>query len=352
MSRPTASSSPSAATATIRGFVPGSYVRLLYDYLQAEGVDSLALLGASAAEHTRAASEQGRCPVRIWKQLLEHAASQLGDPLLGVHLGSRITPAHFGVMGYVLLSCANLGAALQRMRAYQRLLYDVNPLRTRIDDGSLVLEWGTENGRPGALVDETAITALVQFARDITARRIEVRQVCFVNPAPAQVQPYVDYYGCAVRFGEPLSSVRLPLTALALPLRKPDAALLAVLERQAQALLAELPDADDFEQAVRSCIARLLREGEPMLPRVAAELHTSPRSLHRRLEKAGLNFHRLREDTRRRLAEDYLRDARLQLVEIAQLLGYSEQSTFNRAFRRWTGTTPRAYRRGTAAATD
>lgn len=331
---------PSSSASRLRGYVPASYVQLLYAHLHDCGIDAPALLGAAPP-----AGALVRTPVAQWKQWLERAAQTLGDAELGLKLGRRITPAHLGVMGYVLLSTPNLGASLERLQHYQRLLYDVNPLRLHQQDDCLVLEWGTENGRPGALVDETAITALVQFARDITAQPLPMRAVQFVNPEPARIDAYVQYFGCRVVFDAPVTRVSLPLAALALPLRQPDAALLAVLEAQALALLAQLPEDASWVARVRECILRLSRSGEPSLPQVARALHTSPRSLHRRLDEAGLNFLKLREDTRRRLAEEYLLDARLRLAEIADLLGYAEQSAFQRAFRRWTGTTPAAWRK-------
>ncbi|WP_231878957.1 AraC family transcriptional regulator [Collimonas arenae] len=326
----------------LRGVVPSTYVRLLYEYLARQGVDADALLGETAPE----AADRGlvRYPVERWRTLLRRAADHLGDPLLGLHLGQTATPAHFGVMGYVLLACPQLGAALTRMQQYQRLLYDVNPMRSSIQGSDLLLEWGVDNGRPGALVDECAIAALLQFARNATGCRNIAAEVCFVNPAPADAGPYRDWFGCPVLFDREATTVRIPLALLALPLRQPDAILMRVLEQQADALLAELPPTDDFEQAVRRCVARLIRSGEPELERVANELHVSPRTLHRRLEAGGTNFRMLREDIRQRLAEHYLADPRLQLADIAQLLGYSEQSTFTRSFRRWTGLAPNSYR--------
>ena len=326
-----------------QGVVPSTYVRLLYEYLERRGLDAKKLLREPPPEAVDRGL--GRYPVERWRRLLEKAAALLDDPLLGLHLGRSITPAHFGVIGYVLLACGNLGAALQRLQQYQRLVYDVNPMRYRFDRNAVVLEWGVEQGRPGALADETAIAALVQMARDLTGKSFPPDEVCFVNAAPASLKPYRDYFGCPVKFDQPQTVVRFALRWLALPLRQPDAALLALLQRQADALLGELPDGDDIEQAVCRCIAGLSREGEPTLERVAAALHTTPRTLHRRLERQGCNFRGLRERTRQRLAEDYLRDPRLRLAEIAQLLGFSEQSAFSRSFRRWTGQSPNAWRR-------
>ena len=177
-----------------------------------------------------------------------------------------------------------------------------------------------------ALVDECAITALLRLAHNATGRRIVATEIRFVNPPPADIQPYRDWFGCPVLFDQPETSIRFPQALLALPLRQPDTVLLNVLERQADDLLAQLPPSDDFEQAVRRCIARLVREGQPELELVANELHVSARTLHRRLAASGVNFRELRESIRLRLAEDYLADPRLQLAEIAQLLGYSNRA--------------------------
>ncbi|MGQ0697217.1 MAG: AraC family transcriptional regulator ligand-binding domain-containing protein [Panacagrimonas sp.] len=329
------------------GVVPGSYVRLLYEYLEARGVDAVKLLGEAAPNPQ--GSGPGRYPVERWRRHLEKSATHLHDSDLGLHLGQTVTPRHFGVMGYVLLACGTLGAALTRLHHYQRLVYDVSPMRLRAQAQSVTLEWGTEHGRPGRLVDETAITALVQFARDVTGEHAKIESVHFVNEPPADLAPYRRYFGGEVLFEQDRTRVRLPLPLLAKPLRQPDAALLALLEHQAEALLADLPDAGDLEQAVRRAVAANAREGEISLERVAAALHTSPRTLHRRLDQLGLGFRELRDDTRRRLAEQHLSDAGLSIAEVALLLGYSEQSAFTRAFGRWTHTTPARWRRQAAS---
>lgn len=329
-------------TAGLQGVVPSTYVRLLFDYLTARGLYAEKLLGETAPAPDRGL---GRYPVTRWRELLTTASTALDDPLLGLHLGQTITPAHFGVMGYVFLACGTLGAALQRLEQYQRLIYDVNPLHYSTTAGEVTLTWGTDHGKPGRLVDETAITALIQLTRDMTSLHAAPSRVAFVNAAPTQLGPYQDYFGCPVIFDSTQTQVSFPLAYLQQPLRQPDAALLAVLEQQANTLLGELPDADDFVQSVRRCLVRLIRQGEPALERVADELHLSPRTLHRRLEQSGQSFRRLLEDTRIRLAQEYLSDPRLQLAEIAQLLGYSEQSAFTRAFTRSLGQSPSQFRR-------
>lgn len=333
----------------LRGAVPNSYVLLLYDYLADQELDPVALLGE--APPTTHAESPTRFPVARWKALLDRAAARLDDPLLGLHLGQRVTPAHFGLMGYVLLACENLAAALQRLREFERLFYDVSPLRVRSEHGHLVLEWGTEAGRPGPLVDEAAITALVTLARDITAAAgMAPASIDFVNPAPADRGPHERILGCPVRFDRPCTRVRIPLKWLTMPLRHPDPQLLSLLREQAAEQLKRLPPRGELGAAIRALIPELLQKGRADAAAAAERLHMSSRSLHRRLAAEGQSFRELRDECLHQLACDHLADRRLQLAEIAQLLGYSEQSAFTRAFRRWSGQSPRRYRSTLASA--
>lgn len=332
-----------ATASTVHGEVPATYVRLLFDYLGKQGIDAPKLLGERQPDPR--ADSTARYTAQRWCMLLDKAARHLNDPLLGLRLGQTIAPAHFGIMGYVLLASENVGAALQRVERYQRLMYDISPMRYTIAGDTVALIWGDERGRPGALADECGIAALVQFARDITGKPVSPVKVCFVNAKPADTRPYTRFFGCPVYFAQTETVVQFPLSMLQLPLRQPDDALVGLLEKQAEAMLAQLPDIDDFEQAVRRCLAKLLREGEPSLERVAGAMNVSARTLRRRLEERGLRFRALRDDTLCRLATAYLADARLTLAEIALLLGFSEQSAFGRSFLRWMNCSPGCYRR-------
>ncbi len=323
-------------------YVSSAYVGLLYEFLQAQGENPVALLGLPWPSH--ASEPLGRFPMEQWRDLLQCAQERLGTPAMGIEVGRLITPAHIGILGYALLACANLSEALIRFERYARLVYDHGPMGTHVDGKSIALEWGDDCLHPGQLADEVALTALVQFARNVTNQHLRPDYVCFLNPAPDNVSPYEDYFGCTVEFEQPSTIVRFPLDQLDLPLRQADPMLLSILEAQADKLLAELPEGDGFDQEVRRVISRRCRTGEPILSLVAAELKLSGRSLQRKLQARGLSFQVLLDETRLMLAKDYLRDSHLQLTEVAQMLGYSEQSAFNHAFRRWTGQSPRQYR--------
>lgn len=331
---------------TVHGMVPLTLVHVLALHLESRGVAPVEVLGAPLAKRLVSRDEQhfSRLPAEDYCRLLLQAAERLQDPLLGLHLGQAIQPAHLGALGYVLLACENLGAALARIQRYHRLVNDINPIEPRVIGEQLELRWGAARGRTGALYDESGITGIVQIGRDLCSQRLQVSALDFINPPPRDARPYERYFGCKVRFGQPVTRLVLPLHSLAAPLRQADPTLLRLMEQQVDTAMAQLPQAGDLGEMTRRVIAHLAPQGLPELDRVAQELRLSPRVFYRRLAAQGLNFRDLREVALRQVAEMHLRDERLTLAEVGTLLGYSEQSAFSRAFRRWAGMSPLAWR--------
>ncbi|RYY89392.1 MAG: AraC family transcriptional regulator [Chitinophagaceae bacterium] len=334
----------------VQGMVPMTLVRLLGQYLQTQGV-ALHEVGFPPLPGDDA-RELGRFPAEDYCQLLIRAAERLQDPLLGLHLGQTIRPTQLGALGYVLLACESLGAALMRIQRYHRLVHDINPIEHHVVGDQLELRWGVSHGKPGALFDEAGIASIVQFTRDLCGPDApSLTAVDFVNPAPPDPRPYTRYLGCPVRFGQPVTRLVVPLACLALPLRQPDPALLRLMEDQVDVALAQLPEAGDLADMTQRVVTHLARHGIPELEQVAQELRLSPRVFYRRLAEQGLNFRDLREAALRQVAELHLRDERLTLAEVGMLLGYSEQSAFSRAFKRWAGVSPLQWRKAQAIGT-
>jgi AraC-like DNA-binding protein len=328
----------------VQGMVPSTFLRLLAEHLMAQGVDPALLMPKDALRHD--ALQSSRYPAEAFCQLLLRTAEHLDDPLLGLHLGQRIQPSHMGALGYVLLACENLGAALMRIQRYHRLLNDINPIEHDIEGDAVVLRWGVARGRPGALFDEAGITAIVQFARALSGMHLLPLAVDFVNPPPSRPKPFHDYYGCAVRWNQPATRLAIPMLSLQVPLQQPDPVLRRLMEAQVDTALACLPEVGDLAEMTRRVVANLARNGMPELEQVAAELRLSPRVFYRRLAAQGLNFRQLRESSLQQMAMSYLLDARLSLADVSQLLGYTEQSAFARAFKRWTKVSPLQWRLG------
>lgn len=319
--------------------VAASYVQLLYEHM--------ASLGRADALGPPPAPSETFVALRRWQALLAHARDLDPGPRasFALRLARGIAPRHFGVVGFAALACGTLAEALQRLERYHRSVYDVNIAQVRPCRQGLCIEWGVERGRPGALVDETAIAALVQLTRAFTGQPVRALEVDFVNPRPALLRPYEDFFGGVVRFGQPTTRVVLSARDLALPLRGADAALLALLDAQAEALLQQVAAVSEPVGVWRQALVGLIRGGRTQVADLAHSLQISPRSLQRRLAEQGHSFQSLLAQTRQQLAEAYLADPSVELAEVALLLGYSEQSAFTRAFRQWTGMPPLQWRR-------
>lgn len=327
--------------------VAASYVQLLYEYLSDQGLDPADALGP------RPASPEHFVPLPVWQAMLSRAQALDPAPALSLRIAQGIRAHHFGVVAYAALACPTLGDALQRLERYHASVYDVNPAQVQALAQGVCIEWGVERGRPGALVDETAVASLVQLARDMTGQPLAATMVGFVNAAPADKAPYERFFGGAVLFDQPTTRLVLDLKLLALPLRKSDPGLLALLDQQAERMLREVAVPASVPAPVevwRATLVSLIRQGRTSLAELASAHHMSARSLQRRLAEQGSSFQALLDDTRHRLALGYLRDPALELAEIALLLGYSEQSAFTRAFRHWTGQAPAQWRRQSVAA--
>ena len=319
--------------------VAASYVQLLFEHMGA--------LGHAQGLGAPPAATEDFVAMRRWQALLEKARELDAGPkaTFALRLARGIAPRHFGVVGFAALASGTLAEALLRLERYHRSVYDANVAHVHPVPEGICIEWGVERGRPGALVDETAIAALVQLAREFTGRHVRAQAVDFVNRRPADIKPYEDFFGCTVRFDQPSTRVVLSARDLALPLRGADAALLALLDAQAEHLLQQVAAVSEPVGVWRQALVGLIRAGRTTLADLAQSLQMSPRSLQRRLTEQGQSFQTLLGQTRQQLAEAYLRDASVELAEVALLLGYSEQSAFTRAFRQWTGQAPLQWRK-------
>lgn len=322
--------------------IPETYVQLLFEYLETQGHDPEKVLGEPWPVSD--ARGLGGVAIEHWDGLLNIAKNYLNDPLIGLHVGQTITAQHLGILGSVVLACDNLGAALERFERYQRLIFDVVPAAIEIFPDYVELSWDIKEYQAGGLVDETGRTVMIQFCRSLIRGKGSLLAVHFIHEQPENIQPYEEYFECPVLFEQPIPLIRFSSDMLSLPLKSPDATLVAILDKHADQLLASLPHVEEIIEQVRKQIAYLLHQGEPDIEQLADRLHYSRRTLQRRIAEAGTSFRKELNFVRYELAKSYLKDPRLQIVEIALLLGYSEHSPFTRAYKEWSGKTPQQER--------
>lgn len=280
--------------------------------------------------------------MRLFLVLLEST----GDEGLGFETGRRVKPRAYQVLGYAILSSHTLGGAIERLIRFEKLAGNVGHTLWQ-QEGELVrLVWHCPiEGVPRRFIVDAAVTGWVAFARQLGEEDASPSRVCFRHGPPTEPQRYEAFFGCPVHFYADFDGVEFPAERLASPLAGADPGLNEMMEREARQLLADYDIKANLVNAVRSEIYQLLADGEPSVDQVAERLGLGARTLQHRLKQQGLGFQEVMDGLRRSLAEVFLRDERLSLTDIALLLGFSEQSSFTRAFRRWRGVSPAAWRR-------
>ncbi|TAJ55476.1 MAG: AraC family transcriptional regulator [Nevskiaceae bacterium] len=318
------------------------YLRALFDYLRLHNLEAEVVLDGRRLDFD---DREARIPEPEAAALFNRAARLLGDADLGLHVGEQIRPGHYGVLGYVAMACDTLGEALACQQRYQALVLSLPPMRMSPESEGVLLCWQSVPDASYRQLAEFNLSALLSFVRWITGRPLMPLRLDLIYPEPADTREQRRLFGCPLRFNQSEYRLLIPTTWAGLPLIQPDPTMRALMDRLAERQLQQLAPADDPVARARAQIARQLSEGVPELGGVAARLQLSPRSLQRLLQEQGLSYSQLVEAVRRELAERYLAEPGLDLTDLAFLLGYSEQSAFQRAYKRWTGRTPGEYRR-------
>lgn len=314
--------------------------------LQACGVSPDPVFRAAGLALSVAQDPDLRIPLRMEERLWDAAAEASADPLFGLHAAESIRSGRFDVLDYVIRTAATLRESLQRLARYNRLLHDVATF-TLVPRGSeLRVEHGLDAlvraASPHAA--EFTMASLVVVGRQLLPE-LRVASVEFAHPRRGPASEYERVFGASPAFGAPSNAVCFPADLLDLPLPAADPVLSSIVTAHADRVLDAMVVPDEpLVAQVRRLAATTLAAGVPSLSKVARELHLSDRTLQRRLLAEGHRFEHVVEEVRRDLAMRYLADRSLALGEVAYLLGFSESSAFHRAFKRWTGTTPTAFR--------
>ncbi|MBC7909912.1 MAG: AraC family transcriptional regulator [Pyrinomonadaceae bacterium] len=288
-----------------------------------------------------------RIPFSQLVELYEQGARLTGDDDFGLHVGERTSVKMFDIVGYAVANSRTLGDALSRAVRYHTIWNDGAEFRLELDDAlaHLVYRYVDLNGAECRQDSEMTMSMLIKFAREVTGVDWTPREVCFQHDAPPVIRAHERIFRAPVRFSMPVSKLVFDRALLKLPLIEADPILSAVLDRHAEELLAKLPRRGGLTDEVRALLRQAINGGDPSLEAVSQQLNLSPRTLQRKLKEEHTSHQDLLDEMRRDLSVRYLREPEMAICEVAYLLGFSEPSAFHRAFRRWTGTTPREYRR-------
>jgi AraC-like DNA-binding protein len=339
-------SNPAAAFATTL-LAPGLN---LWRALEARGTDPAPIFRAAGIDPAALNVPGMRVPVRTSLRLLRLAGEAVGDADLGIDVAKQMHGTQMHAVGYAWLSSATLAEACRRFSRCMRIISEMWAMELADGAGGVRVGFAFRGAQPPPVWVHDWLTAgFVRLCRISYGEAFAPLEVAIVRGAPDPRAPFDEWFRCPIVWGAQRASVLCRQEDLARPLPSANPEVALANERVALEYLERL-DRNDMVAQVRRRILELLPSGQPTQTEIARALALSPRTLHRRLAAAGTSFAALLDDMRRELAGGYLQRSDYSIAEVAYLLGFAEVSSFNRAFRRWTGTPPSAVRQQRAAA--
>lgn len=320
-------------------------IQLAYQAMLSMGIDVNKVLSQIGVTPELLEDRNARTPheaqLLFWKVI--QSVSQ--DQDIGLHLGEHMPVYKGQVLQYLFLSSPTFGEGLQRAFNYQRLLSDASVASLGFDGDKAYIVVDTASKRVVALrhFNECMALGLIRFFNYVTDNNFRPSLIHFEHSAPADTQEHQRIFACDVRFGQPDNRIYFDANLLSHPSLHAEPELLQLHEKLASERVAKL-ERQDIVSRVYKVLGEVLETGQVSLDDVASRLDIKARTLRTRLSEADTNFNQVLADYRCNLAKRLLARTDESIDEIVYLTGFSEPSTFYRAFKRWTGNTPVEYR--------
>lgn len=323
-------------------FAPG--IVNLWKTIESYGIDPQPLFAAEQVQVQYPIDPNIRVPYDKVDRIRANAVKLCGDEAFGLRTTDVFAPSQLGALGYAWQASLTLRRACMRLERFVRLVNDKARVHIEEQNDCMVvtLEIEVESVCERAR-DDCELAIVTQLARSISTNNFRLHSVNSKHSAPKDIKPYFEFYACELNFDQPRNQLLIPVQYADEVLTGANPELALMNDKVVIRHLAMI-DKNDIVARVQAVMLDQLPMGNISDETVAEALHMSVRTLHRKLTDADSNFRTLLVDIRRGLAESYILDHSLTLTEISLLLGFSEPSSFSRAFKNWTGSAPSAAR--------
>jgi len=323
----------------------GMQVEWLY-----KGLTSLGLPEESLMHHLDAHIKGSRNPLPMedYLKLISWGMTTLQEPHLGLKIATKISLSDFGLYGFLSQYSATVNDMFMAIERYQKIFmtkmfYNYSKHDDLIEVRYQVLHPHDKNVQQDV---EFAMGSVVVCLRAMLGDEWQPVSVNFSHEMTGSISEYDSVLGVTAQFNQVHNSVVFAQSWLATPISNSNPQLLELLFQQADKILSEMDDKQDFVNQVRLLIATRLGDESYNIEVLSQQLNITSRTLHRRLKKHDLTYQSLREEIVLNLAKDALTKTDASVTDIALQLGYSESSSFVRAFKRLCGVSPLNYRNG------
>ena len=268
----------------------------------------------------------------------------LGLPL---RTGASMRCEDYGAFGLAWKSAQDLRGSCERASRYARVLTSVATYEVREAQEGIYMHLHRDGDRAQLglrLSNEATIASIAAISQEVSMSTFQAIAAFFKHPEPDSTVEHERHFGCPVHFAADKDALLVSHEAMQAPNRVGDPGIVRFFDTHLEKELSKFEHDAALERRVRIQISQALSQGIPTVSDIARHLGMSGRTMQRRLSDRGYSFQTLVDESRRELAERLLKETSYPLAEVAFLTGFSEQSAFNRAFKRWAGQTPRSFR--------
>jgi AraC-like DNA-binding protein len=315
--------------------------------LRLQGLDPMELLEQAEIDPAHVINDDRRVPVANMQRLWQLATAATGDEAFGLSAAEQIQPGTLQGLGFAVLASDTIYQGLQRLVRFSRVLSTgLNiSLEERGDFVDMVYAFNADDFAEEFSWQgfDFGMGMVLVMCRLTLGEYLSPFMIEASRPTPADSDRFESLLGSRIKFEAQRNCITFVRADIVDRLITANPELAQVNDEQVENYLASFLDVSTSRDVVGKIVERL-QEGPPNQKQIADALHVSNRTLQRKLKDEGTSFVDLLQDTRFRLAQKYLAQPQRSIVEVAYLLGFSEPSTFSRAFKRWTGQAPMDYR--------
>lgn len=326
--------------------VPAQNLRVVLDTAAERGAPAAAICEAVGLDPRLLDDAAARVPLEIASDTYDEAARRTADEAFGLHVAERSDFFAFDALGLAVSTKQNLKQAFEHL---QPAIVALHGIRMELDVvgelAHLAVTLPEEGLRPCRHRTEAFVARVVRMIELATGNRPQLRRVAFKYERPASVAEHERIFASLLGFRAPHNAITLDRAVLEAPLVRADPHLSQVLDAHVRELAARMPAALSVADQVRRYVREAFPRGDPSIESIGKRMGMGARTLQRWLKDERTSHRRIVEQVRHELALRYLVETRMPIKEVAALLGYSELRAFYRAFERWTGLAPAAYRR-------
>lgn len=325
-----------------------AYFNSVLDTAESLGLDRKSLLADVGLEPESVAQPNNRIPMETLIRVLKRGAQLSGNPDFGLHVGPNVHAGSFGLLGYLSLCSRNIQENSELMIKFKRLVFDAGETVLHVEGDRTVYTWKPlkQEYLDSRFLVDAIFSGWVCFSSTTSMTENFPERIELTYDKPDNTELYQTLFACDIEFGCEQNRMFISTAKLTRPSPQANDAIFASLSQHARSFLSELNAQESAVASVRYHLFRLLPKGDASIDTVAEMLGLNRRTLQRKLSAESTQFRDVLNGIRSELAEQYLRDYAMSMLDVALLLGFSDSSAFASWFRSMQGVAPSEYREG------